>query len=91
MSRLIPRWYVRGPDDTHSYDLSVADAPSGQAFCTTCVVVHERPVGGSWHVEGPEVDTMLCGVRIELDDGEVRVRPAKNICSRCQHRMKEIT
>jgi hypothetical protein len=45
--------------------------------------VHLDPVGSDWHIEGEDVDTMLCGVIIELDDGAVRVRPAKNVCPRC--------
>lgn len=39
---------------------------------------------GEWHVEGPEVDTMLCGAIIGLDDGFVRQRlPLKNLCKKC--------
>ena len=83
MTRLAPQWYVRGRDDSHDYDAK-AEAPDGHAACLSCGVVHERPVGKNWHIESPDVDTMLCGVRIDVDDGEVRVRPAKNICPRCK-------
>jgi hypothetical protein len=39
-----------------------------------------------WHVEGPEVDVMLCGVVISVYDGEVRdsERKSNRICAECR-------
>ncbi len=75
------RWYVRGTNEPHEYDLSVAT--QGRAFCRTCLVTHARPIGADWHIEASTVDFMLCGVVIGLDEGEVRLRPSKNICAEC--------
>lgn len=79
------RWYIRGPAESHRYDRSVPILPEypGHAFCKTCLVVHKAPIGNDWHIEGPEVDRMLCGVFISLDEGEGRRLLPKNVCSRC--------
>lgn len=84
MSGLPPRWYVRGTNERHVYDRSDRSLGKGRATCSTCRIVHADPVGMNWHVEGADVDTMLCGLVIETDEGEVRVRPGKNICPECR-------
>lgn len=85
MADLPPRWYVRGTNDTHAYDrkVPVPRRQAGSSFCKTCEIFHHDPVGREWHIEGEDVDHMLCGLVIGVDEGEVRVRPAKNICLRC--------
>lgn len=77
-------WYVRGPNDAHVYDRKVPILTSGDAFCQTCLTVHACPVGNEWHIEGPGVDRMLCGMVIDEDDGEVRDAKPKNVCKRCR-------
>ena len=78
------RWYVRGLADSHVYDRKVPVLPeyAGQAFCQTCLIVHP-PVSSDWHIEAPDVDRMLCGIFISLDEGEGRRGAPKNVCSRC--------
>lgn len=91
MAGLPPRWYVRGTNDRHVYDRAakILDAFKGQSFCQTCLIVHADPVGMNWHIEGEDVDHMLCGLVIETDEGEVRVRPGKNICPGCRAVMEK--
>lgn len=86
---LDPRWYVRGTNEKHVYDRKVPTRERGTSFCQTCLVVHADPVGRDWHIEGPDVDHMLCGLLVDVDEGEVRVRPGKNICKRCGVAAKE--
>lgn len=90
MAGLPPRWYVRGTNDRHEYDRA-GQRGRGESPCLTCRIVHADPVGMNWHVEGPDVDTMLCGLVIETDEGEVRVRPGKNICPGCRAVMEKET
>ena len=87
------RWYVRGPNDYHKYDRKVPLLPGfeGQAFCQTCLVVHRAPIGADWHVEGPAVDRMLCGVSISMDDCEVRSTEPKRLCAACARELAAIT
>jgi len=79
------RWYIRGPADSHRFDRKVPILPefAGQAFCQTCLIVHRAPVGSDWHIEAPDVDRMLCGIVISLDEGEGRRGTPKNVCPRC--------
>lgn len=79
------RWYIRGPADSHRFDRKVPILPefAGQAFCQTCLIVHKAPVGTDWHIESQDVDRMLCGLVISLDEGEGRRGLPKNVCSRC--------
>lgn len=46
--------------------------------------VRDSP-GGQWHIEGPEVDVMLCGViiAVDLDSCEVRTRRPVRVCEEC--------
>jgi hypothetical protein len=39
--------------------------------------------GLEWHVEGPNVDVMLCGVEIGTDGGEVRTKRPLRVCLTC--------
>lgn len=79
------RWYIRGPADSHKFDreVPILDEYAGQAFCQTCVIVHKAPIGSDWHIEAPDVDRMLCGVVISLDEGEGRRALPKNVCPQC--------
>ena len=46
--------------------------------------------GEDWHVEGPDVDTMLCGLAIDVVEGEVRTRPPTRLCGECAARQREL-
>jgi hypothetical protein len=39
--------------------------------------------GQDWHIEGPDVEIMLCGVEIGTDGGEVRTKRPVRICAAC--------
>lgn len=89
MGVLDPRWYVRGSNERHEYDRKVPMMVRGTSFCQTCIAVHADPVGRDWHIESEDVDHMLCGLIIGLDEGEVRRTPGKNICRRCTAVLEE--
>jgi hypothetical protein len=46
--------------------------------------------GEDWHIEGPDVDTMLCGLPIDVVEGEVRTRPPTRLCRECDARRIEL-
>jgi hypothetical protein len=85
------RWYIRGPADSHRFDRKVPILAeyAGQAFCQTCLIVHKAPVGNEWHIESPDVDRMLCGMVISLEEGEGRRGLPKNVCQQCAELAKE--
>lgn len=45
----------------------------------------------AWHVEGPDVDTMLCGAEIAVDGlaSEVRTRRPVRVCHDCDEALAE--
>ncbi len=73
------RWYVRGTEASHDYE----DAVGRSALCIKCGIIHARPLGKAWHLEGDSVDKMVCGVKIDLDDGEVRDEAPRLVCEDC--------
>lgn len=70
-------FYVRGPQHEHVF---TADTD----WCTSCREHHSPSNVTSWHIEMEgDVDTMLCGIKIGLDTGEVRESQPRDLCPDC--------